>query len=151
VHGQALGTPAYMPPEQAAGAWDELGPASDVYSLGATLYELLTGRVPFDSFDAEAIRAGRFPPPRAVRPGVPRPLEAACLKATALKPADRYGWALAPAADVERWLADEPVSAYREPLAARLRRWGRRHRTLVTGAGAALAVGLVSLAAATAL
>ena len=70
VAGQALGTPAYMSPEQAAGRLDQLGPASDVYSLGATLYELLTGRPPFDGRSLaetlDAVRRGRFPPPRAV-------------------------------------------------------------------------------------
>jgi serine/threonine-protein kinase len=155
VVGSALGTPVYMSPEQAAGRLDELGPASDVYSLGATLYELLTGRAPFGAsyvdMILEDVRAGRFPPPRAVSPEVPPALEAVCLKAMALKPGDRYTTALELADDVGRWLADEPVRAHREPWADRARRWSRRHRTLVTGAAAALLVGVVSLGAATAL
>jgi serine/threonine-protein kinase len=150
--GAILGTPAFMSPEQAAGQAD-LSPASDVYSLGATLYALLTGRAPFDG-PAPAVVAdvqqGAFLPPRQVKADVPRPLEAVCLRAMALRLADRYPSAAALAADVEHWLADEPVSAYAEPLTVRLRRWARRHRTFVTGlaalvltATAALAVGFV--------
>jgi WD40 repeat protein len=149
--GTALGTPAYMSPEQAAGRLDQLGPASDIYSLGATLYTLLTGRPPIEGKDtAEVLRKaqkGEVAPPRRVRPGVPAALEAACLKALALRPEDRYGSAQALAADVERWLADEPVSAWPEPWGLRVRRWGRRHRALVTAALAALAVSLVGLTA----
>jgi serine/threonine-protein kinase len=147
--GAAIGTPAYMSPEQAAGRLDELGPASDVYSLGATLYHLLTGRAPFAASDVgEALRAvqrGDFPPPRQVKPVVPAALAAVCLKAMAPRPQDRYGSAKALAADVERWLADEPVGAYREPLPARLGRWSRRHRASVMSAAAALAVLALSL------
>src|SRR4051812_45949711 len=86
--GTAMGTPAYMSPEQAAGRLDQVGPLSDVYSLGATLYCLLTGRPPIGETDVgEALRRvqrGEFPPPRAVRPGIPQGLEAICLKAMAL-------------------------------------------------------------------
>jgi tetratricopeptide (TPR) repeat protein len=145
VAGRALGTPGYMSPEQAAGRLDQLGPATDVYSLGATLYELLTGRVPFPEVDLEAVEQGRFPPPRQINARVPRPLEAVCRKAMALKPADRYASALALASDIEHWLADEPVSAYPEPAGARVRRWVRRHARLVTGVTAALAVGVAAL------
>ncbi len=147
--GAALGTPAYMSPEQAAGRLDQLGPASDVYSLGATLYALLTGRQPFtDRETGEVLRRvqrGDFPRPREVAPGVPPALEAVCLKAMALRPADRYGSAQGLAGDVERWLADEPVGAYREPAPARLARWARRHRASVLSAAATLAVLALSL------
>jgi serine/threonine-protein kinase len=148
--GAALGTPAYMSPEQAAGRLDELGPAADVFSLGATLYSLLTGRPPYQGEDAvsvlELARRGQFARPRAVNPAVPRALEAVCLKAMAARPADRYADALALAGDIEHWLADEPVAAYAEPVGARLARWGRRHRPVVTGVGAAVLVGVAALA-----
>jgi serine/threonine protein kinase/tetratricopeptide (TPR) repeat protein len=152
--GGAVGTPEYMAPEQAAGRLEQLGPASDVYSLGATLYCLLTGRAPFRGGDVGAVlrqvQRGDFPRPRAAEPSVPAALEAVCLKAMALRPEDRYASPRALADDVERFLADEPVSAYRDPLTVRLTRWGRRHRTAVATAAAllltataALAVGLV--------
>ena len=127
--GTAVGTPAYMSPEQAAGRLDQLGPASDVYSLGATLYCLLTGRPPVSGGDVgevlEKVQRGDFPPPRQVRPGVPPALEAVCLKAMALRPGDRYPSALALAADVEHWLADEPVSGLPRAAAGAGRRAGR--------------------------
>jgi serine/threonine protein kinase len=92
--GAAIGTAAFMSPEQAAGRLDELGPASDVYSLGATLYCLLTGRAPFTDKDRglvlRRVQAGDFPPPRRVQPEVPRALEAICLKAMARLQSDRY-------------------------------------------------------------
>jgi tetratricopeptide (TPR) repeat protein/tRNA A-37 threonylcarbamoyl transferase component Bud32 len=140
VAGEALGTPAYMSPEQAAGRWDELGVASDIYSLGATLYELLTGRVPYPDFDLDAVQKGHFSPPRSVNPAVPRPLEAICLKAMTLKPLERYTAALDIAKDLERWLADEPVRVWKEPAGVRVRRWVRKHSRLVTGVVAALLV-----------
>jgi tetratricopeptide (TPR) repeat protein len=144
-YGRAVGTPAHMSPEQAAGRLDQLGPATDVYSLGATLYELLTGRPAFGTADLAAVRRGAFPPPPQVQPRVPRALAAACRKAMALKPEDRYGSALDLAADIEQWLADEPVTAWREPVGPRLRRWVRKHARLVTGIAAALAVGVAAL------
>src|SRR5205807_255987 len=113
--GTAIGTPAYMSPEQAAGRLDELGPRSDVYSLGATLYCLLTGQPPFAERDVGAVlrkvQQGDFLPPRQVKRDVPAALEAVCLKAMALRPPDRYATAKDLAEEVERWLADEPVSA----------------------------------------
>ncbi|MBY0522881.1 MAG: tetratricopeptide repeat protein [Gemmataceae bacterium] len=149
--GRALGTPQFMSPEQAAGQMDRLGPASDVYSLGATLYCLLTGRAPFEGQTVatilEKIPRGDFPPPRRVKPSIPRPLEAICLKAMAVKPESRYATAQALADDVESWMADEPVTAWREPWYIRARRWIVRHRTLVTACATAGAVALVSLAA----
>jgi serine/threonine-protein kinase len=149
--GAAVGTPAYMSPEQAAGKIQELAPASDVYSLGATLYCLLAGRAPFEGGEAgevlRRVQQGQFPPPRAVRRAVPAALEAVCLKALALRPGDRYGTARALADDVEHWLADEPLAAYREPWPARLARWGRRHRPLVAAALALLLTAVAALAA----
>src|SRR4029077_1024390 len=88
--GSALGTPAYMSPEQACGDLDRLGPRSDVYSLGATLYCLLTGRPPITGDDiGEAIRRaqrGEFATPRQVDVAIDRALEALCLKAMAVRP-----------------------------------------------------------------
>src|SRR5262249_23165315 len=133
-----------------AGDLTRLGPRSDVYSLGATLYCLLTGRAPFEGNDLpqllQAVRSGDFPPPRKLDPTLDRALEAVCLKAMALSSDDRYASTQALAEDIDRWLADEPVVAHREPLTARIRRWLRRHRTLTVGAAAAVLVGLVSLA-----
>jgi serine/threonine-protein kinase len=145
--GSALGTPPFMAPEQAAGRLDQLGPASDVYSLGATLYCLLTGRAPFERGDVGAVlrkvQQGDFPPPRQVKRDVPAALEAVCLRAMALRPAERYGSARALADDIEHWLADEPVAAYREPWRVRCGRWVRRHKPLVAAAAAALLVAVV--------
>jgi tRNA A-37 threonylcarbamoyl transferase component Bud32 len=145
--GAVLGTPAYMSPEQAAGRTDLVGPACDIYSLGATLYALLIGRPPFARESLEEVllkvQCGDFAPPRHVRPDTPRALQAICLKAMARESAARYATALELAADLERWLGDEPVSAYREPLTARARRWTRRHRTQVTAVAILLTTALV--------
>lgn len=149
VAGSTLGTPQYMSPEQAEGRLDLLGPASDVYSLGATLYCLLTGQPPVEGTDvAEILRKvvrGEFAAPRQVQAGVSRPLEAICLKALALKPRDRYAAPRQLADDIEHWLADERVSAWPEPWTVRARRWVGKHRTVVTSGAVALVVGLMSL------
>jgi serine/threonine-protein kinase len=149
--GSALGTPAYMSPEQAAGDLDRLGPRSDVYALGATLYCLLTGEPPFDGDDVgetlRKVQLGEFPSPREVNPTLDRALEAICTKAMATKPADRYDSCRALAEDLERWAADEPVMAYPEPWTRTLVRWLTRHRTGVTGVAAAVLAGVVGLSA----
>ena len=94
VAGSRVGTPAYMSPEQARGEIDRLGPASDIYSLGATLYYTVTGNSPFTEDEIPAVlrsvERGKFPSPRQARPGVDRALDAICLKAMALRPQDRY-------------------------------------------------------------
>lgn len=147
--GGVLGTPQFMSPEQAEGKLGHLSPASDVYSLGATLYYLLTGQVPFAQTEVEEILSkvakSEFPRPRAVDPSVPAALEAICLHAMALRSTDRYRSCAALSADLDRWLADEPVNAYREPWPRRLARWRRRHRTLVTSASIVLVMALASL------
>jgi serine/threonine-protein kinase len=147
--GSALGTPAYMSPEQAVGDLDRLGPRSDVYSLGATLYCLLTGKPPFEGDDVgELLRKaqrGEFPPPQQRDAMVDKALEAVCLKAMRLRPEDRYATPRALAEDVERWMADEPTSAWREPRWRRLGRWGRRHKPVVAGAVTLLVATVVGL------
>jgi eukaryotic-like serine/threonine-protein kinase len=118
VPGSLVGTPAYMSPEQASGELDRLGPASDIYSLGATLYSVLTGKSPFAAPDlAEVlrqVRQGEFKPPATVNPQVHTNLQAICLKAMALRSEDRYSSARDLADDIEQWLADEPVLGYRD-------------------------------------
>ncbi len=145
-----VGTPAYMSPEQAEARWEIVGPASDQFSLGAILYAILTGQAPFQGRTIEEVMEKvercEFPAPRQVKPKASRALEAVCIKAMAMRPEDRYATALDLAADVRRWMADEPVSAWREPLALRARRWMRRHRTLVISTVAVLLFGLIGLA-----
>ncbi|MFO0891593.1 MAG: protein kinase [Isosphaeraceae bacterium] len=147
--GSALGTPSYMSPEQARGDLDHLGPRSDVYSLGATLYCLLTGRPPVEDDDVgavlRAVQRGDFPPPRQLDPAIDRALEAVCLKAMAAEPHGRYGSAKALAEDIERWMADEPVSAWREPPIRRAGRWARRNRTPVAAAAVLLVSAVIGL------
>jgi serine/threonine-protein kinase len=149
--GAVVGTPSYMPPEQALGDADLVGPRSDVYSLGATLYHLLAGRAPVEEgaveLTLEKVVKGDVAPPRAVNPRVPAALEAVCHKAMALEPNDRYACAEDLAREVERFLADEPVLAYPEPATVRLRRWAKRNRPLVASAVVLLLAGLVGLSA----
>ncbi len=109
--GSAVGTPAYMSPEQAAGRLDQMGPASDVFSLGAVLYTILTGQAPFDGDSiAEVllrVQEGRFLPPSARGPSVDLALESVCLRAMALRPEERYASPRALADDIETWLASD--------------------------------------------
>jgi serine/threonine protein kinase len=132
----AGGTPSFMSPEQAGGDGHLLGPRSDVYSLGVTLYHLLTGRTPFPGDSSvevlEKVREGQFPRPREVDAACPLALEAVCRKGMATRAEDRYGSCAELAEDIERWLADEPVSARREWWPTRARRWAKRHRTFVS-------------------
>jgi tetratricopeptide (TPR) repeat protein/tRNA A-37 threonylcarbamoyl transferase component Bud32 len=148
--GQVLGTPAYMAPEQAEGRLDRVDRRSDVYGLGAILYEVLTGAPPFDGADTlevlKRVVQGPVVPPRQRVAAVPPALDAVCRKALAKEPAARYGSAAELAQEVGRWLADEPVTAYREPVVQRLGRWGRRHRTSVASAAALLLTAVVALA-----
>ncbi len=147
--GLAVGTLAYMSPEQAEGRHEVLGPATDVYCLGGTLYSILTGKTPIDPGSSEgmmqAIRRGAIKPPREIRHDIPVALEAICMKALRLKPKDRYESASLLAADIENWLADEPVNAYREPMTVRAQRWIRKHREIATAVGVAVLALCLSL------
>jgi eukaryotic-like serine/threonine-protein kinase len=153
LQGHVLGTPAYMPPEQAEGRLDLINERSDVYGLGAILYEILVGEPPFAGHDTLSVlnQVIADPPvaPRRMVPPTPPALEAICLKALAKNPASRYPSAKELAADVRRWMADEPVSAWPEPLRVRAGRWARRHRTLVAAAAVLLMSAVAGLSVGT--
>jgi serine/threonine protein kinase/tetratricopeptide (TPR) repeat protein len=149
-----VGTLAYMSPEQGHARWDQVGPASDIFGLGAILYAILTSRPPYLAAHRadvlELVKRAEFPRPRQIKPEVPPALEAICQKAMSATPVDRYATAQDLAADVKRWLAGEPVTAYPEPLAACLRRWVRRHqRPVIAMTAAALVAAVASLVFAT--
>jgi tetratricopeptide (TPR) repeat protein/tRNA A-37 threonylcarbamoyl transferase component Bud32 len=154
VMGFVKGSPAYMSPEQAEGQWDAVGVGADIYGLGATLYHLLTGRPPFTG-DLPSVlgkvKRGDFQLPRRLNREIPGALEAICLKAMSLRPIDRYPTALDLAADVEHWLANEPVTAYVEPWSVKARRWLGRHQTLAAATVAAVLVATAALGAVTVL
>ena len=150
--GSALGTPSYMSPEQAA---RRARPA------GAALRRLQPGSnalLPLDRQDRpskprmrarclRAVQRGDIPPPRQIDPTIDKALEAICQKAMAREPENRYGSCKALADDIERWMADQPVTAWREPWTRSVGRWLTRNRTPVTAAGAAMVVALVGLGA----
>ncbi|HEY6564072.1 MAG TPA: serine/threonine-protein kinase, partial [Pirellulaceae bacterium] len=142
--GRVVGTPQFMSPEQANGQIGALGPATDIYALGATLYVILTGRPPIERGSNDAmladVRLGRWLRPREINSRIPRPLESICVKAMALEASDRFDSVGRLAEDIRRWLADAPVSSHQETLAERLARLGRKHRSLVRSAAAALAI-----------
>ena len=131
-HGLILGTPSYMAPEQVDGKGRALGPAVDIYALGAILYELLTGRPPFLAGSIEstlAIVASEEPiPPRRLQPDVPRDLETICLKCLEKEPARRYASAAELADDLARFLAAS-------------RSWRRRRRSSIAASSSPGATG----------
>ena len=137
LSGAIIGTPAYMAPEQARGTSRHVGPAADVYALGAMLYEMLTGRPPFlpeDSEEAITIRVMTEHPvsPAYHRPQVPRDLETICMKCIEKEPRDRYNSAAALAEDLRRFLDDEPILARPPTRMVTTMRWVRRHPWKIT-------------------
>ena len=149
VTGHALGTPSYMPPEQARGQHRDIGPPSDVYGLGAILYCLLTGRPPFQAADhIETMRqvCHEEPvPPRQLDPGVPRDLETICLKCLQKEVGKRYATAAELAEDLLRFERDEPVRARPVGRTERAWRWCKRNPVLAgLTAGVASLMGLVT-------
>jgi WD40 repeat protein/tRNA A-37 threonylcarbamoyl transferase component Bud32 len=150
VQDQYLGTPGYMSPEQANRQWDQVNEVSDVYSLGATLYELLTGRPPFQAATfvdtLYQVKHEEPVPPRRLNPKLPRDLETICLKCLEKDAAQRYASAQAVADDLGRYSRGEPIAARPISGPARFWRWCRR-KPMIAALGGVIA-GLVLLAVA---
>src|SRR5947207_10211685 len=143
---EVLGTPSYMAPEQAVGNNAQLTSATDVYGLGAVLYQLLTGHPPFaggTTYETMKLLLDTEPrQPRLLNPKIDRDLSTICLKCLEKDPKRRYSSALALAEDLERWLKHEPILARRTGLITRGRKWVRRNPT-----SALLAASVVALVA----
>jgi serine/threonine protein kinase len=147
--GAAMGSPSYMPPEQAVGHLDQIGPHSDVYALGAILYELLTGRPPFRAETAMAtmrqVMESEPVAPRKLNPAIPPDLETICLKCLEKNPARRYSSARALAEELGRFLKHEPIQAVRASAIRKVESWLRRHPWTLTGAASLAIMVLVGL------
>jgi WD40 repeat protein/serine/threonine protein kinase len=144
--GAIMGTPSYMAPEQAGGKTKEVGPATDIYALGAILYELLTGRPPFRAatyLDTILQVVSDLPvPPTQLQSTTPKDLETICLKCLAKERVRRYGSAMDLSQDLTRWLSGEPIQARPVGRLERLRLWCRRNPTVAI-AGSTAIVALV--------
>jgi serine/threonine protein kinase len=156
--GQVLGTPLYMAPEQAAGRLDELDERTDIYGLGAILFAIITGYAPHEKTQRESIDSGSgargmisviaggvTPSAREANPDADPALDAICRKAMARRRYSRYQQATDLAEDVQRWMAGEPVSAYREKFLQRANRWVSQHQRLSQSLLLAAMVVLVAL------
>jgi serine/threonine protein kinase/tetratricopeptide (TPR) repeat protein len=165
LDGTVVGTPAYMAPEQARGELARIDARTDVFALGAILYEMLCLRPPYEGADATQLiesaaqgiiktplaRAAKDPTIRyrmAHLPGskIPRELDAVCMKALSQAQSDRYPSVRTLQAEIENFIAGRPVSVRRDPLAVRMAKWVRRHPTLAASAAAAVVVVLLSAA-----
>ena len=150
IAGSILGTPAYMAPEQAIGDSKQVGTTADIYALGAILYRLLTGRVPFEEPSLletlEAVRLREPPPPQQLRADLPKDLNSICMKCLEKDPRCRYSTTLDLADDLRCYLDGKPVTARPLALVIRYGRWGKRNPLT-----AALCIGLAILLSAIAL
>ncbi|MDQ7779061.1 MAG: protein kinase [Planctomycetota bacterium] len=134
--GFTVGTPQYMSPEQASGVTRNIGPQSDIFSLGITLYETLTGRHPFEAPTVPAILSkiveADVDSPRSIVPDLSRDAEAVIMKAIAKSPSERYATAKELADDLRRLLKHEPITVRRPGVARKITHWLRRHRRAAT-------------------
>jgi len=155
VSGAVLGTVQFMSPEQAVGNQKNIGPRSDIFGLGATLFNLVTNDFFIDASGTESdevsealeqVKRSEFRRVEAVNPQVPPALAAICRQAMAINPDDRYANADDLASDIDAFLAGEPVSAYDEPWTDKTLRFIKHHRTAFTTILGALLVGFITLA-----
>jgi serine/threonine protein kinase len=140
--GDVMGTPAYMPPEQATGELDHIDRRSDVYSLGATLYEMLTGKPPFEGSTPmrilSSVMVDEPTPPSMLRPNLSEDLETICLKCLEKRPEDRYLSARALAEDLENYLKKRPIRARPPTVRDQVDKWLQRNRGLTKAISAVL-------------